>query len=140
MPITEKDLIAIQTQVFDFTNDLLSKKELTGKFIIDSIILYGSAARHFLGQVNDNRDFDLNIFLIKPTKSKADVRNLNKRGVIWNAGNYNGKKIEVLYNRLKDGHTNWKEYVLKKNSERWNRIINNPILVLHPTRENLKTL
>lgn len=140
MPITESDLDNLVQIVTDFTNNLLTQKGLTGKFKIDTIILYGSAARHFLGQVNNNRDFDLNVFLRKPNNNDGDVRQLNKRGVIWNAGSYDNKKVEVLYNLLKDKHADWKDYVINKRSERWVRIRNNPILVLFPTLENLVAL
>jgi hypothetical protein len=140
MPITEKDLNKLKEIVTEFTLNLLAQKKLTGKFNIDTIILYGSGARHFLGQVSNNRDFDLNVFLRKPNKNDGDVRHLNKQGVIWDAGNYQGKKVEVLYNLLKDKHKNWKEYVLNQNSERWIIIRDKPILVLHPERENLESL
>lgn len=140
MPLNENDLEQLVQIATDFTYDLLQRKELTGKFDIDTILLYGSGARHFLGLTDKNRDFDLGIFLRKPGKNVGDIRTINIRGIPWDAGNYDNKKVEVLYNLLKPKHTDWKEYVLARRTGRWTIIRTTPILVLHPLRENLERL
>ena len=134
--ITERILKKLRDDVHQYATNLLKQKRISAR--IDSIILYGSAAKSFFMD-NEYRDFDLNVFLVKT--GDDDLRKLNKRGVIWTLPILiQNKKIEILFNKLSDN--TWFEYVTTHadKSERWKRIINNPVLLLFPIRKNYESL
>lgn len=142
MPHSEKTLAGLCRQARKKARQLLEDNGLDKSMAINSIILYGSAAKYQLRRRKAFRDWDLNVFLRRRPTARyrtGAVRTLNPRGHPWCGGKYQGKKLDILFNLLGKEET-WQEYVKLGRSKRWPSMRKAPILLLHPDRQDLRNL
>lgn len=132
MPFNDQSLNNLCKLVRTFANDELRRKLLTSSLEVDSIILYGSAARFHTNQVAQFGDFDLNVFFRAIAGYQTgDARRFNKRGGYWRAADFQEKEVQVIFNILMGGQ-NWIDSARCRTSERWQRIRTHPIVQLYP--------
>ncbi|UPV75316.1 hypothetical protein M0R89_04430 [Halorussus limi] len=92
---------------------------------IRSIILYGGAAKNFVGDEHEPGDFDLNVFF----SDQASISSTHGRPEI--IGEYDDLEVEVMRNRVPDGMS-VRQYVEAQDSKRWRRIREEPIVCIYP--------
>ena len=102
----------------------------TEKSGIRSIILYGGAAKNYVGQNHEPGDFDLNIFFSKQSLVSSTY------GMPKMVGEYNGLEVEVMRNKVPE-EMNIEQYVKEQDSKRWHRIRDEPIIQIYPNIEQV---
>lgn len=80
------------------------------------IILYGSAAKCYIGKKSDYSDFDINIFFKYSSKIKS-TQFMPKRCDKL----YKGEKVEIMRNKLKEGQS-LTDFIKQQKSKRWDSI------------------
>lgn len=123
MRLNDSELASVR----DVCLDHYSREETN----IRSIILYGGAARNYVGCDHDPGDFDLNVFF----SDLANISSTHGRPEI--IGEYNGLKVEVMRNKVPDNMT-VEQYVKAQDSKRWRRIREEPFVQIHPRVEQGK--
>ena len=140
MPHAEAELQSLSESVREFSLSLLREKRLTHSLEIDSIILYGGAARFQFGISPTFRDYDLNLFFRRLAGyDTGDAKHFNRLGGYWKCGQFQHKDVQVLFNVLSQGETRFQS-AHARTSDRWNRIRNAPVLLLHPGRHDYRQL
>ena len=122
MDVLECDLKKVRDMCLEFYGD-----EETN---IISIILYGGAAKNYVGQEHDPGDFDLNVFL------SAQAAIPSTYGMPQKIGEHDGVTVEVMRNKIPE-ETTVQEYVAAQDSKRWDRITEEPIIQLYPSIQRL---
>lgn len=119
------------------TDDLAKIRDMCLKYYdidegqVEAIIVYGGAAKNYVGQDHDPGDVDLNLFY----HEEADMT--STAGMPKKIGEYNGLKVEVMRNRIRDGES-VKEYMANGRSKRWERIQQQPIVEIYPDIRELE--
>ena len=136
MSISEPILVGLAEHVRAFALGKLAEKGLSSSLTVDSIMLYGGAARFHMGLAAHYHDYDLNVFYRKARDYHiGDARRFNRRGAFWNAGIYASREVQVLFNIL-DPEVAWSEGIASRQSKRWKVIQANPIMLLWPIRND----
>lgn len=118
MELTERQLQEVGEMCVDF---YAGEKEH-----IISVILYGGAAKNFVGIDHTPGDFDLNMFFSEQSTISSTV------GMPKVIGDYSALEVEVMRNRVPEELT-VEEYVNAQNSKRWERIRNEPVVQVYLT-------
>jgi hypothetical protein len=93
------------------------------------IILYGGAAKCFVGKKPDFDDFDINIFFKYSSKTKSTHGTPKRIDEV-----YKGKKVEIMRNKLKKWQS-WNDlidFIERQKSKRWKRIGTETVIGLYP--------
>lgn len=140
MSLSRDQLTQLGNLVRRFAQAKLREKQLTDSLRVDSVVLYGGAAKYQLRMRKSLRDFDLNVFLSKKTAyENRQAAKFNRRGRCWPAGCFSHRCVEVMFNTLSAAET-WKEYVLRRSGGRWEKIKPNPIVQIVPHIEKIRRL
>ncbi|MGH2452482.1 MAG: hypothetical protein ACRDF5_01800 [bacterium] len=140
MPLDDQTLQDLAAFVHAFAISQLQAKGLYESLAVDSIVLYGGAARFHLGLAPNYDDYDLNVFFRRLAGYKnRDARRFNRRGAFWDAGIFKQKEVQVLFNVLLN-HESWLDSARRRQGERWSRIRNSPVCLLYPNRVDYQHL
>jgi len=125
--------------------DLKEIKKICFKYIeslgelnkIHSVMLYGSAARNYVGGGNQYEDFDLGIFFTKKSPISSTQATPKRIGI------YNGKRVETTRSKIPED-ADLLEHIhglmkSKNSSKRWKRIGTEPIILLYPEMKVLQS-
>jgi len=118
MEVTESDLQDVAEMCVQFYDE----EERN----IISIVLYGGAAKNYVGQDHDPGDFDVNMFFSAQSAVPSTY------GMPKKIGEHNGLKVEIMRNKIPE-EIDVREYVLASDSKRWNRIRQEPAIQIYPT-------
>lgn len=133
----------VEKSAYRFIQDLHLKQSLsTGQSLsILAIVLYGGAAKYYVGDKDHYNDFDINIFFRSTLYPESCISTYGKPKPIEP---YNGKKVEVMRNvpfgYEGDAVAIVKKYALRNNSKRWKRISSEPVIFLYPDIQILPNL
>ncbi|WP_049985147.1 hypothetical protein [Halobellus rufus] len=92
---------------------------------IRAVVLYGGAAKNFVGQDHAPGDFDLNIFFSDRSSVSSTY------GMPKIIGEYGGLKVEVMRNKVPE-EMSIERYVETRGSKRWKRIREEPAVQVYP--------
>ncbi|MEE9593842.1 MAG: hypothetical protein V3V92_00405 [Candidatus Hydrothermarchaeales archaeon] len=141
MRMDKKFFTDIKTLSLNYALDFLGQKQFVHLFKIHSIALIGGSARYYFHNdkwIDGDRDIDIDIYFT-PTRQV----NMSTKMSVFTQGrpilkNYNNKPVDisrfVLPNDSNDFVKDVKEYGKHKsrNSERWRRRMDSPIIFIHP--------
>ena len=148
MNLSVNDLInlkeLVEKDAYRFIQKLhLEKRLSTGQSLsILAIVLYGGAAKYYVGDKDHYNDFDINIFFRSTLYPESCISTYGKPAPIEEP--HNGKKVEVMRNVPFGYEGNAvaivKNYASRSNSKRWKRISSEPVIFLYPDIQILPNL